>query len=429
MYQNLFKLVLKKFVLDTKQKNQQRTLEIWNKMKDSANFKQLYDAKVQKLKLIQPKGTLEEFFMRNPPTDKSGKNAVVPSTSSKSSNIVESVAQTPSVESDTTDGDSSEPSKPYSPLLPADRPRQKLLSDELNLINAELVPLLLRHATNNLSDESQKLLKNLQRQKEKIELKLRRLESDRVRHSLLRQERKRKIDDNPELAQLLNVRQKKGRPALTDNQPTLLQVISELAMHGSSAQEKRRFDVLRTIKTLDDLTQELNNVGFVISRSATYYHLMPKNQKTIDGKRHVTTAPVRLIRATNDLHKAHEDSEFAKSTINSLFELASMLGPTAVAMISQDDKARVPIGITAANTQAPLLMHMEYRVRLPDHDWVVAEKHKLIPSVYAHLEIKSAGYGNLKAVSYSGKQAICIKTLLTIRLNYKFFIVFFWLQG
>ena len=70
-----------------------------------------------------------------------------------------------------------------------------------------------------------------------------------------------------------------------------------------------------------------------------------------------------------------------------LESLASMLGPKEVFFGSFDDKARVPIGLTAAHKQAPLIMHMEYKVALP-HDWVVAAKHKLIPSVYAAINIK-----------------------------------------
>ena len=30
-------------------------------------------------------------------------------------------------------------------------------------------------------------------------------------------------------------------------------------------------------------------------------------------------------------------------------------------LLSQDDKARVPLGTTAANKQAPIMMHLEYR--------------------------------------------------------------------
>ena len=74
-------------------------------------------------------------------------------------------------------------------------------------------------------------------------------------------------------------------------------------------------------------------------------------------------------------------------------ELVSLLGPKHCIWLSQDDKARVPIGLTAANNQAPLLMHVEYRVRLPDHDFVIASRHKLIPSVYVAVDIKPNGLG------------------------------------
>ena len=98
------------------------------------------------------------------------------------------------------------------------------------------------------------------------------------------------------------------------------------------------------------------------------------------------------------------------NTIRSLEILASILGPMEVFFLSQDDKAKVPIGITAANKQAPFLMHVEYRVRLPDHDWVIANTHKLIPSVYAAVKIKSNMMGQPKAVGYSGPTYIAIRS-------------------
>ena len=57
--------------------------------------------------------------------------------------------------------------------------------------------------------------------------------------------------------------------------------------------------------------------------------------------------------------------------------------------------------MTAAAKQAPLLMHMEYQVTLPDHDWVVSERHKLIPSVYAACEVRENAIGDPTAVTYS----------------------------
>ena len=73
--------------------------------------------------------------------------------------------------------------------------------------------------------------------------------------------------------------------------------------------------------------------------------------------------------------------------------------------LSVDDKARVPIGLTAANKQAPLMMHLDYRVTLPDHDFVKASQHKLIPSVNAICLIEEDG-----TVSHSGPMMIRIRS-------------------
>ena len=48
-------------------------------------------------------------------------------------------------------------------------------------------------------------------------------------------------------------------------------------------------------------------------------------------------------------------------------------------------------------------------VSLSDHDWVVAERHKLIPSVYFGIEIKSITPRNLHAIVYSGPIFIKIR--------------------
>lgn len=55
-------------------------------------------------------------------------------------------------------------------------------------------------------------------------------------------------------------------------------------------------------------------------------------------------------------------------------------------------------------------MHMEYRVTPPDHDWVVAPSHKLIPSVYAGIHISDGKIGDLKTISYSGPTYIVIRS-------------------
>ena len=86
-------------------------------------------------------------------------------------------------------------------------------------------------------------------------------------------------------------------------------------------------------------------------------------------------------------------------------EIAVLMGKNNVAIISQDDKAHIPLGIPAANRQSAILMTMEYPVILPDHTFVVSTKHKLIPSVYATREIKEDG------LIYSGPTHAAIRSL------------------
>ena len=52
-----------------------------------------------------------------------------------------------------------------------------------------------------------------------------------------------------------------------------------------------------------------------------------------------------------------------------------MLGPEKVIFISIDDKARVKVGATAAQHQGAILMNMNHRIKLPDHDFVIAPRH------------------------------------------------------
>ena len=71
-------------------------------------------------------------------------------------------------------------------------------------------------------------------------------------------------------------------------------------------------------------------------------------------------------------------------------DIASLFGAENVFILSVDDKAKVPIGVTAANKQSPLIMHVDNEIRLPYHDFAKATRHKLTPSVYFACEIRTA---------------------------------------
>ena len=150
----------------------------------------------------------------------------------------------------------------------------------------------------------------------------------------------------------------------------------------------------------------MNRKGYSLKRLSLY---LPKNSKAKEGKRHVTTVPVKLVSAKNSKHQDHPCTNFAKATINALEELAGLVGPREVTFYSQDDKAKVPIGITTASEQAPLLMHMEYKVILPDHDYVVTSQHKLIPSSTGDMKVRENDFSG-DAVTYSGTTYCTIRS-------------------
>ena len=135
------------------------------------------------------------------------------------------------------------------------------------------------------------------------------------------------------------------------------------------------------VTTLDDLLSELKNLGFLLSRSATYLRLLPGRGNISEEYRHVQTVPVTLIRPENNLRKTNKDRMFGKSYMDDLINVCKFFGPQSVLFLSKDDKARVLLGLAATSLQAPILMHMEYKVRLPDHNFVVGPRHTLIPSV------------------------------------------------
>ena len=68
--------------------------------------------------------------------------------------------------------------------------------------------------------------------------------------------------------------------------------------------------------------------------------------------------------------------------------MGGLLGPGEVAFHSEDGKAKVPIRLTPANKQAPIVMHVKYKVKLSDHDFVIAKQNKLVPLVNGDMQVK-----------------------------------------
>ena len=115
-------------------------------------------------------------------------------------------------------------------------------------MNAEINCLLLRERNAIMSVTQEKELKMLQKQKSKIETSLGKLKADQERQKQFRTQRKRALDDacgsNPELAKKLKIRKDVGRPVLELDQPQFIKTLLDIAQHGASADDRRRYDVI-----------------------------------------------------------------------------------------------------------------------------------------------------------------------------------------
>ena len=133
---------------------------------------------------------------------------------------------------------------------------------------------------------------------------------------------------------------------------------------------------------------------------------MPANTRHKDGKRHVQTVPEKFRRPQNNQRKAHINAHFAMASVKYARDFAEFFSDEHVFFLSKDDKARVPIGLPVSKKQDVMLMHLEYKVSLPDQAFPIGKQHKLIPSVYASRKCQK----NDPAISYNEPTYIAIRS-------------------
>ena len=280
------------------------------------------------------------------------------------------------------------PPKAHSRCTPAqDDIKAKLQAADRHLANLTLAK------QSGVANYTEKELKAATDERKSYQKRLNKLQSNVKSSQKLRDKRKANDEkirkDHPELASEIRLTGKIGRPRLEEleENENLLRDILQIATIGAACSDKRREDIFRTVKTVDDLHNAITGLGYNVSRSGLYLKLIPRRQNSTEGKRHVNTVPVKLTRPENDLRKKHPDRQYAAESYNSVKDLVTIIGPKAAFFLSQDDKASVHIGKTAAKEQSHMLMNMRVRVRLPDHDFSVGSRHLLCPSVIAECKV------------------------------------------
>ena len=80
-----------------------------------------------------------------------------------------------------------------------------------------------------------------------------------------------------------------GRPRYEEKEKLLQSILLVANQYFLGSHERRRNEVLNSVKTLDELSNVLKEEGFEISRSGLYLRLVPRDRKTTQGKLHVKT--------------------------------------------------------------------------------------------------------------------------------------------
>ncbi|CAG8725527.1 19849_t:CDS:2 [Dentiscutata erythropus] len=124
-----------------------------------------------------------------------------------------------------------------------------------------------------------------------------------------------------------------------------------------------QLETLRSVKTLDQLQEALEQMNYKLSHSAAYLRLIPKWHNTIEGKHHVKTVPVKLLMAQNISRRAYENTRFCAALIRNIKEIVSLLDPRNVLVVSRNDKVQIPLGLAAANKQGDLEFRQGFVLR------------------------------------------------------------------
>ena len=156
------------------------------------------------------------------------------------------------------------------------------------------------------AEETRKKIKFLIDERESALKRKHRLQNEAERKKKGRKQKKQKVQELMERrleieAELscLTTTERIGRHTHADNE-SLLHTITEIALMGCGTDDRRRSELVRSVRTVDDLVAELEKMGFLLSCTGMYLRLIPRRINSHQGKRHVTTVLVKLWRASND---------------------------------------------------------------------------------------------------------------------------------
>ena len=89
------------------------------------------------------------------------------------------------------------------------------------------------------------------------------------------------------------------RSELEYDQPHMLKLVLVAIMDLLFTRKNKVMSTVASKHCMDELTKQLSDNGFNIYRGGVYFRPIPKRSSSLEGKRHVTTVKLKLIRVQN----------------------------------------------------------------------------------------------------------------------------------
>ncbi|RIB02241.1 hypothetical protein C2G38_2228373 [Gigaspora rosea] len=171
-----------------------------------------------------------------------------------------------------------------------------------------------------------------------------------------------------------------GRPPLLFEHPNLHEQIHSCIEFGE-ADARRRREIIK-VRTANHLRSALEtNYSIYMSRTTMRNYILPRSNRSLAARTHHHPAFVGIAGVSKDERNDHLDGHYCLASVKNAKQFAGAFADFSV-VLSQDDKAKVPVGIPAVGKHFRTMQTIHESVSVADHDFPIGSSQKLIPSVY-----------------------------------------------
>ena len=136
------------------------------------------------------------------------------------------------------------------------------------------------------------------------------------------------------------------------------------------------------VRTIKHLKEELEKkYQIYLSRQTLSTYLLPRHANTFAAKRHHHPAQIAISSVARTEMKVHVDEHYCLASVKLAKTFAENFPDDSI-IISQDDKAKIGLGIPAVGRTFKTVQSVNEPVTIADHDFPMSTKQKLIPLVY-----------------------------------------------